>query len=398
MINVFRSFSQTYGTSEDFFTACLALFVEGNHDFRDAFLRWLEPHVCVRLRDKSGSVHAQQKHPSKAGEAVLDMVLANPEMELWFEHKIGALPGQYETKEGEQLDQLQKYIDAAKRRMLGVGPDEAVDDRPDVDRSKDGPAGLIFYITRDDKPLDRARYRKDLAEDTDFGLVVPVAQDHLRWRDLWLPAKAALHRTLQGEYGEFERTLARQFLTYWQSQPGMWTQDSHDVAWDDLFEEDETEADGKLRCLKMWGEVEGLARSLEWSPMTDSKGVGKYFAIEQGVLNQVHVGAVQEIGDLAGWSESRGRRVLKIHIRRRHEDREFPRFDPMESYEGWEGQVGRFGRQVEVLVPVRGWDRCRADEDKRGALLGAFVAGLRMFEATTAVKIDGLEDALRRPR
>src|SRR5690606_20990468 len=93
---------------EDFFTASLALFIERNQEFRNAFLSWLEPHVTENLASYAWEVQIQCGLRSQFGDAILDMVLRNPRIELWFEHKVGAQLNRYTGATGEQVDQLQK--------------------------------------------------------------------------------------------------------------------------------------------------------------------------------------------------------------------------------------------------------------------------------------------------
>ncbi len=64
MNNIFKSLGHWFvASTEDFFTATLALFLERNEAFRDEFLAWLAPHVHDDLHIRRWTVKAQVKRP-----------------------------------------------------------------------------------------------------------------------------------------------------------------------------------------------------------------------------------------------------------------------------------------------------------------------------------------------
>ena len=90
---------------EDFFTASFGHFLDTNKEFRTAFLNWIEPLVDEPLTDYAWDIRIQDTRNSQYGDAILDMAWINPQIELWFEHKIGAELNKYDTNTGNQVDQ-----------------------------------------------------------------------------------------------------------------------------------------------------------------------------------------------------------------------------------------------------------------------------------------------------
>ena len=401
MINVFDSYSRTYGTSEDFFTASLAMFIEGFPEFREAFVRWLEPHAPLPLAGRSWSVRAQAKRPSRFGEAYLDLVLASSDVELWLEHKTGAALGTYKTEDGEEVDQLEKYLDAA-RTATGIPMDEG-DAVPPVGEDGTGrPHVLLYCIARDAKGLEKSRYgEQNLAKPgRPFGLVWVSDEEagrddgHLRWRDFWPRAKAALDSTCRGEHGEFARTLAKQFLAYWGSLPGMSKPSGINGEWSALFERQD-DGSGNLVLADLWDQTRAIARRLGWSDtMQDSKGLGRYFGVPQGRgFDQVTVGAVADPS--TDYGQLPGGRTESIVISFRTGEKT-PAAEDLDGKlvggEPWGGRIVRKdGKHVHVVVALPNWPSELPKEAGQEWLAAAFVAGLRMFVAKTGMRIDGLD-------
>ena len=256
MSNIFKNLGDSFST-EDFFTACTALFVQRNARFRDSFLKWLEDACGERLRDSAWVVEIQSASRSCAGMAVLDMKLRHPDIELWFEHKVDASLGQRRTTRGKGIDQIEKYLDAAARVMSGVSVGD-----DDVDWPASGPVSgqprvLLFYISRSGKLPEKSKYDGKLHQPGGFGLVWP--ESPLRWKDFWPSAELALQPVVDGEAGDFEATLTKQFLSYWQSLFGMWTQVDYDADWRELA----TYRDGERFGFEpLWGEVQSLATEM----------------------------------------------------------------------------------------------------------------------------------------
>lgn len=258
MSNIFLNLSSwfTSGT-EDFFTASLAVFLERNEIFREAFLTWLTPYVQDELHQRRWTVKAQVQTASSKGTAVIDMELSSPDLLLWFEHKIGAGTGKY-----GDIDQIEKYLDAANRVMVGIEDGTTPVQWP-IDAPKNKfPRVALFYVTRDAKSLDRARYEGRIYNsEKRFGLVWVRPEGHLRWRDFWYSAKTALDGALSGELGEFERTLSRQFLRYWSSLPGMWKHALPGKDWPELLPDWKTLREGQSCAFdELWEEVRRVAK------------------------------------------------------------------------------------------------------------------------------------------
>jgi len=228
MRNVFRSLSRWFVSgTEDFFTASLALFLERNEDFREEFLDWLAPRVKDDLHRRHWTINAQVQRPSCKGTAILDMVFSSPDLELWFEHKIGAAIGKYGN-----MDQIEKYLDAANRVMLGVEDGKTEIEWPGKGPEKGYPRVVLFYVARSPKAVDSQQYQGRVYQpQTPYGVVLPP----FSWRRFWPRARNSLDGALRGEWGEFEKTLALQFLGYWRSIPGMWKAIPSGADWSNLL-------------------------------------------------------------------------------------------------------------------------------------------------------------------
>jgi hypothetical protein len=391
--NLFRMLGASFGR-EDFFTASLALFLDRNEALRDAFLGWIQRWTTEDLRARSWKVSAQVRHPSRAGEAIIDMVLANPEVELWFEHKVGSSAGPRTTDEGEEIDQLEKYLDAAARRMQGIPDGKTPAPWPERGPTGDRPRVLLFYITRDAKTMDRARYGDRLAGERGYGLAWPP-QGHLRWRDFWHRACVALEGALGGEQGEFERTLTRAFLDYWRGMPGMWLQHCHDLEWHALLSAPKGE---RARFERFWSRLQAVAaQRLGWRRTGGYGGVSIYLSAQHDWFDWIEVSVVTDL-EKQPEAAALGDQVLSLLLRPTR-DPEWPPFDQQApaEFERWRGRLllHRLEGQnrLRLLVSIPAWGDCLNDDERDRAVAAAFVAGLRMFVDRTGIEIPGLVPA-----
>lgn len=188
MNNLFMKLGSSFST-EDFFTACVALFVERNSSFREMFLKWLEEATGESFRGFAWRVEIQSASSSCAGAAVLDMKLRHPSIELWFEHKVDASLGCRRTPDGKEIDQIEKYLDAAARLISGITVGDQAVEWPVSGPVADQPRVLLFYISRSGQSLDRNRYEGKLYEPGGFG-----------FEPFWDGLKALATETLEWSY------------------------------------------------------------------------------------------------------------------------------------------------------------------------------------------------------
>jgi hypothetical protein len=72
------------------------------------------------------------------------------------------------------MDQIEKYLDAANRVMVGVEEGQSKVEWPAQGPKAPYPRVVLFYVTRDLKPLDASHYRGRLyTKEAHFGLVSP---------------------------------------------------------------------------------------------------------------------------------------------------------------------------------------------------------------------------------
>ena len=391
MRNVFETLSEWFsGGREDFFTATLALFLERNEAFRDEFLMWLMPHMKDDLLARRWVVSAQVSYPSCKGNAVLDMVLQSRDLELWFEHKVGSSAGKY----GE-IDQLEKYLDAAARVMLGN-----VDSKTNIQWPTNGPIDqaprvALFFVTRDAKSLDRGRYEGRLySGSARYGFVWPP-QGHLRWRDFWVRAEGALDGVLRGGVGEYERTLAQQFLRYWRSMRGMWKNTDVSTDWTDLLpDRDELPEGQPCGFDDLWAGVRTIATErLGCSRVKGWRGYQLELSLPADAspaVDQVTVNPVHDVANQKNCSEKLGAYVLKLLFRPRKEF-VWPVFRSEAVFDKrWRGTLRCHKADLEVLVEIADWESCRDVAKRCQSVADAFWAGLSIVHAETGVEFRGI--------
>lgn len=393
MSNLFTWLGSSFG-KEDFFTASIAFFIARNSAFRRAFLVWLETVTNEPLDSHSWEVGIQTAFPSRLGTSILDMRLANPEIELWFEHKLGSGLGHYETEDGEQADQLEKYLDAASRVMNGRKNGTAEVHWPTDGPVENQPRILLFYISRDGTSLDKERYVSRLHSANTQGLVWPTS-GQLRWRDFWPSAQEALAGVLEGENGEFERDLSRQFLDYWKSLPGMWLQEVFDHEWLSLLPEDipnkeKAPFDVYLR------EIEKVAVSkLEWQRKVNYKGIALEFRVPTGPVDHVTFQAMRRVDDIDVPVTELGHELFRLIFRARENLSRWETPPVPLGYDKWKGTATIQRKQNRefmcIYLGVQHWNSCDTQEERTAAVTEAFGAGVKMFEISTGVSIPGAE-------
>lgn len=389
MNNIFQRLGSSFGC-EDFFTAAIALFVERNPKFRDAFLTWLEQASGESLLHRNWQVEIQSGSPSCAGTAVLDMKLRHPEVELWFEHKVGAPVGKRKSAVGRDLDQLEKYLDAAARVICGLGGEQLEVEWPAVPVAGQ-PRVLLFYISRGGAPLRREVYARQLHQPGSYGLVWPAAGP-LRWRDFWPQAQFALEPVLQGEQGEFERTLTHQFLLYWQSLPGMWQTANTVTTWREAHTKDEQ---GNFPSEPLWDGILQLAREKLGWPRYGGYKIDHYLAVPSGPIEDVMVSALTSRSEMPVDSQGMPDEVIRLQFKLR--DNSLPRPAPAQRlcFDRWRGVTAlgstRDRNVIRVFVSVLDWPDALTQDQRTRALIGSFVAGVKMFEQLTGWKLPGTE-------
>lgn len=390
--NIFRQLGTWFTTGrEDFFTASLAAMLDRNSAFLDSFLGWISPYLAPKeqLSTRSWTISAQVSRPSCKGDALLDMVLASGDLEMWFEHKTGSGLGQYDN-----LDQLEKYLDAASRVMLGIPDGVQGAQWPTEGPSPGRPRIALFYITRKPKQLDRSRYEGRLYQpDRPYGLTWPQ-NGHLRWRDLWPIAEEVLCRTAGEGVGDFETELASQFLDYWQAMPGMWKLDASGD-WVELLPPYKELPEGQPCPFdELWDGVVTYARTtLGTTGIRPWRGYEQHFTLPESTspeIDTIYVVAETEMGNLANWREPLGSRVLRLLLRRRGgESWGSVGFECTLDSHPVRGRVVRLGGEdrIEILAGVVRWP---ADPDlaaRQTAVLEAFRAALEAAAQETGFRL-----------
>jgi len=386
--NLFKQLGSWFASStEDFFTASLAAMLHRNARFRQAFLSWLAPHLSPSedLLSREWRIAAQVSRPSCRGEAVLDMILTSDGLELWFEHKTGANLGQY-----DDIDQLEKYLDAANRAMVGVSDGLSDVVWPTVPLTDGRPRIALFYITRKAKVVDINRYRQRLyRDDQPFGLTWPPA-GHLRWRDLWSIAESTLGPAAQ-HASAFEQQLAAEFLSYWQSMAGMW-KIAATGDWAALLPPYDTLPEAQPCPFDdLWVDLLSYARSrLSPTGIRPWRGYEQHIAIGDnafGEVDTIYVAPVTQVGDLENWDKRLGSFVLRILLRRR-------------GGAPW-GEISSTGnsndppirnrivylsgeQRIEVLAAVTDWPTEPDVEARRHAIRNAFARTIEAMASAVA--------------
>ncbi len=318
------------------------------------------------------------------------MVLSSPDLELWFEHKVGAQLGKY----GE-MDQIEKYLDTANRVMLGIEEGETPVNWPVKGPEKGYPRVILFYIGRSPKPLDAQRYSDRMYETSKpYGVVART----LRWRELWPKANRALADALHGEWGEFEKTLSMQFIGYWRSIPGMWRTAYVGGDWQELLPDlGELKEGESCGFDAIWEDLVSFVKSDLGSSARGWRGYEQNCKLpkERSVdIDRININPVQDVAQLRNWDERLGPYVLRLLICPRGESK-WSAFRPeLVLDEKWPVRL-RLHRvnnadQLEVLVGIPDWERCVDTASRRAMILKAFRKGSRAALLETGLEIQGL--------
>jgi len=383
---------------EDFFTASFALFIERSDEFRKAFLNWLEPLANENLAGYAWNIRIQDWRESQYGGAILDMVFAHPEMELWFEHKVAAQLNRYGSETGEQVDQLQKYLDAAARVMTSTDNAKQPVEWPGDGPTCGAPRILLFYISRSGARLERDTYRGKLHSPGNAGLVFPENDRQLRWRDFFPLGEQALEGRLRGSAGEFEATLARHFLDYWRGIRGMWRQTNFSDAWLELLPlDDSLSVDNPAPFVHYLDEIEELfVTKLGWRAKEHWGGSNVVFATSTEKTETISLRAVHHIEKIRDYSPTLGTEVVAVTIRFSPEHRVTRVAERRIRFESFQGLIayerGNGKDVIHVYVGVNDWDGVHTKEWRYRQICLAFIAGLRMAEQSLEIDIPGLRD------
>ena len=394
MVNLFKRLA-CFG-EEDFFTASLALFIERNEPFRKAFLDWLEPLVGENLSGYAWEVRIQDCRTSQYGEAILDMVLAHPEIELWFEHKVGAALGKYDSQAGEQLDQLQKYLDAAARVMTGTDDAKQSVTWPEGGPASGRPRILLFYISRSGKALERDKYQGKLHSPGKTGLVFPENNQQLRWRDFFPLGSQALEDSLNGSEGPFDATLAQQFLDYWQGIRGMWRQLEFNDAWLELLPPEEgLSIHNPAPFVNYLNDIEDLFVSkLGWRAAEHWGGNAVVFKTPVEKTTTISFHAIRSIESIPNYCSALGTEVVRVTARFAPEHRITRVSERQVRFESFRGlfDYERVASKdvLHIYVGINDWNGIHTKDWRYRQITLAFVAGLRMAEQAFEIAVDGL--------
>lgn len=394
MSNLFKRLA-CFG-EEDFFTAAFALFLENNHEFRKAFLKWIEPLVDEQLTDYAWEIKIQDTRKSQYGDAILDMAFVNPQVELWFEHKVGAQLNRYGTETGETIDQLQKYLDAAARTMQGIKSGKQDVQWP-TGPAPGSPRIILFFISRSGSPLVRADYDGKLYSDQGFGLAFPENNQQLRWKDFYGTGRNALSETLTGQQGIFEAELTQQFLMYWKSLRGMWKQTTYDLDWEALIPSDnELGKDGIAGFDNYFSAIDELIRDhFGWQKPLNYKGKSREISIQQNDLEHLTISPVRSVEDeVPNYQEPLGKQILRLSCRFSEDidaERDFPN---QLSHDVWSASLKQKKKDGKLLldlyVSIRGWDDAYSEARKSREVAQSFIAGLQMISSATNTTIERL--------
>jgi len=397
MSNIFKRLA-CFG-EEDFFTASLALFIERDKNFRFAFLNWLQSLVNEDLTGYAWEVRIQDSRKSQYGEAILDMVLAHSQIELWFEHKVGAQLNRYASESGNEVDQLEKYLDAAARVMTDPNTANAEVTWPEDGPVEGKPKIILFYISRSGSSLIREQYGEKTYGANQFGLAFPENNRQLRWRDFYPVAVTALSDTLSGSNGVFESTLAKQFLQYWQGIKGMWKHHTYDKNWQDLIPSDEElGTTGTAGFDGYLDEIENLViEHFGWGKPTNYKGKSREISIPDHEIEFITVSPVYSVeNDVPNYYPDLGVHVLKLRCRMSGAFSMSSECPERVCHSAWNAVVKQFRSSnkygLEIYVAINNWDSSYSDERKSKEVTHAFLAGLYMLESLTQTQVAGLRD------
>jgi hypothetical protein len=195
--------------------------------------------------------------------------------------------------------------------------------------------------------------------------------------------------------GEFEKTLTKQFISYWQSLPGMWSQDAHDIhEWQQLFKANK---ERDIPFSQYWRLMETLIiEGLGWSRKRYEERWLFFEPPGHPTVDQVAISVFDSVDGQVGWESELGKHVLYILLRFRNGEKA-PSYKGKTDIEGrWIGTLQphtktREREQYRVLVGIPNWDKCGDTSSRNRAVAHTVIAGLKMIAKVTQIAFDGLE-------
>lgn len=396
MSNIFNRLLSGFGKEEPF-TASLALFIERNKEFRLAFLNWLQSIVSEDLTGYAWEVATEVTKPCQYGDARLDMVLAHPEIELWFEHKVDAKLNIYSSESSDEVDQLQKYLDAAARVMTDTNTGKTEVTWPQNGPIAGMPRIILFYISRSGSILIPEQYAGKIYGDNQFGLAFPENNRQLRWKNFHPLAITTLSHTLSGSRGVFEATLAQQFLEYWEGIPGMWRQLQFNDAWLELLPPKEhLSTRNPAPFVNYLNDVEDLFVSqFGWHAVEHWEGSVVVFDTPIDQTTTISLSAIRSTEEIPGYSPTLGTEVVRVTIRFDPEVRVTLPTETLTHFESYRGMLSleRTNKKdvAHIYVGIPDWDEMHTKDWRYRQIALAFVAGLHMAEQAFDITVDGLD-------
>lgn len=380
--NFFSKLQETASVgNEDFLTSCLATLLAGIPELQQEFLGWLDPEVKIDLVSRAWEIYGQKSYASSEwGEARLDMVFVSGDVELWFEHKWGASEGVSASKTNPQetIRQLDKYQHT--RRLQEDGRDAKV---------------LLFYITADGQPLERARFEGQIHDSSERGGLVWNSRRNgsFRWADFFPRVRSVLSGLQsEGRPSGFRTQLLESFVTWWATREGLAVPPACEV----LHPEDYRDREGLLQAACDWlvtntklgrGKVEISVRKGDdlyiWTGRTDIDRLSsKPYRAER----------------IEGWNAVEdGNNVLKMDFRLRADRLRSCDLDKRHVLD--DGRTVLVGlnergekRYLDMFIELPDWDSELTSEGRKRAIVAAVQCGFYLCRQLTGVDLNKASD------
>tara|TARA_Y100001934_G_scaffold182376_1_gene215679 strand:+ start:290 stop:1498 length:1209 start_codon:yes stop_codon:yes gene_type:complete len=400
MQNIFQTLLSSFGKEEPF-TACLALFLERNRDFRFTFLEWLETIIPETLTGYEWEISTEVSKPSLYKEARLDMVLAHPNIELWFEHKIDAPLGKRPSNADNkvEVDQIRKYLDAASRIMTKTNPANQEACWPENGPAKGQPRVILFCISARGVHLQTNEYVDRIySKQSPYGFALADDGIQLRWRDFHPLATSSLKDTLAGKYGILEAMLSEQFLQYWQSIDGIWRQTKFNDNWLKLIPPKETLSSSNMAPFAnyMMGLEKLLVSKLGWQVKEHWDG-GITVVFDPGLsdVENITLRAIRSIEQIPNYKPRLGTEVVSIGIRFSPGVNVTQPIKSQMTHADHPGQIVSSKTNKKTVITIytglNDWNEVHTKTWRYQQVVEAFAAGLHMAALATGITIVGLE-------
>jgi hypothetical protein len=382
MATTWNFFSKLQDTAsvgnEDFLTSCLATLLAGIPELQREFLEWLDPEVKIDLVSKAWDIYGQKSYSSSEyGESRLDMVFVSGDVELWFEHKWGASEGVSVSKTNPQetIRQLDKYLVAP--RLQEDGRDAQV---------------LLFYITADGNPLERARFEGQIHDSPERGGLVWNSKRNgsFRWADFFPRVRSVLSGLQsEGRPSGFRTQLLESFVTWWATQEGLVIT----AACDELHPENHRDREGLLQPACDW-----LARRIagRWNDARESPNVGggTEIVVYTGRKDVLRIGAwPRRPARIKGWNPlDDGKHIFRMTFQFGPEFANY--LVPRKNYKFDDDRVlmaetdERGGKlYLNIYVQLLDWETEKTSEGRKQAIVTATQCGLYLFEYITNIDL-----------